>query len=87
MRFIIEILSKPQKGLKLIVKLVLLVAICLVVGIYAGNAFFGERSFEALSDLKRLKLELYEEIQNLQSQNAALQKEYLEKRALDPELN
>lgn len=45
---------------------------------------FGKMSLEVLLDLKQEKFSLSYDIQNLQKQNAKLQKDLLELKALEP---
>lgn len=62
--------------------------VCIIaLGIYVGDILFGERSLEVLNKLQEEKRFLSEDIIKLKDKNAQLQKEYLEKKALDPDLN
>lgn len=56
-------------------------------GIYIGDALFGNRSFEVLQELQKEKKFLYKDVERLKNENAKLQKEFLEKNLLDPEMN
>ena len=76
-----------SQGLKSTIKMITFIVLTILLGIYFGNVIFGNRSFEVLQDLKKEKLFLYKDVERLKSENAALQKEFLEKKSLDPELN
>lgn len=76
-----------SQGLKSTIKMITFIVLTILLGIYFGNVIFGNRSFEVLQDLKKEKLFLYKDAERLKSENAALQKEFLEKKSLDPELN
>lgn len=76
-----------SQGLKSTIKMITFIVLTILLGIYFGNVIFGNRSFEVLQDLKKEKLFLYKDVEHLKSENAALQKEFLEKKSLDPELN
>ncbi|MCI6641141.1 MULTISPECIES: hypothetical protein [Campylobacter] len=76
-----------SQGLKSTIKMITFIVFTILLGIYFGNVIFGNRSFEVLQDLKKEKLFLYKDVERLKSENAALQKEFLEKKSLDPELN
>lgn len=76
-----------SQGLKSTIKMITFIILTILLGIYFGNVIFGNRSFEVLQDLKKEKLFLYKDVERLKSENAALQKEFLEKNSLDPELN
>ncbi|MDA3047847.1 FtsB family cell division protein [Campylobacter sp. JMF_08 NE1] len=67
------------------------IALCGLVAIaYAGfflyDVLFGKRSLEVLRDLQKQKAFLFSDIERLKSENAELQKTYLERRLLDPDL-
>lgn len=52
---------------------------------YMANLLFGKNSYEVYSNLRKEKKQLQSNIQQLQMQNAALQKQYLELKNLEPE--
>ncbi len=63
-----------------------LLGICVIIfGIYVGNILFGNNSLEVLLDLKKEKITLFYDIQNLQNANAKMQKEYFELKTLEPQ--
>jgi len=54
--------------------------------IYISNLMFaGKNSYEVYSHLKKKKLQLKNDIKQLQFENATLQKKYLELKNLEPE--
>lgn len=57
-----------------------------MLGVYAGNVFFGKYSLEVLLNLRSDKSILEKRIQQLKNENAALQKSYFELKQLDPDL-
>ena len=60
--------------------------IILISAVYVSNLFFaGKNSYEVYSKLKRQKVQLLEDIEKLQYENATLQKQYLELKNLEPE--
>ena len=64
---------------------IFLAAIVVGLGIYLGDALFGERSYSVLKELQREKTFLYKDIVRLEEENARLQKIYLERVVLDPD--
>ncbi|NLK67425.1 MAG: hypothetical protein GX282_08135 [Campylobacteraceae bacterium] len=56
------------------------------LGIYIGDALFGERSYSVLKELQKEKTFLYKDISRLEEENAKLQKTYLERVTLDPDV-
>ena len=54
---------------------------------YLANVVFGDRSVMVLIDLQNEKIALIGEVRELKNQNAKLQKEYLERAVLDPDIN
>lgn len=81
-----EILNFGDSLLKQILFYILAVIFVIVFGIYLGNVLFGERSLEVLFDLQREKAVLIEEVKELKNENARLQKEFLEREALEAEV-
>ena len=69
----------------MIVSFIFLAAIVVGLGIYLGDALFGERSYSVLKELQREKTFLYKDIVRLEEENARLQKIYLERVVLDPD--
>ena len=63
--------------------IVLLVCIALLV-VYIGTLFFGANSLEVLLDLRQKQNALNIKVENLQNDNARLQKEYFELKGLEP---
>ncbi|MBD5166888.1 MAG: hypothetical protein HDT11_01065 [Helicobacter sp.] len=63
--------------------IVLLVCIALL-GVYIGTLFFGANSLEVLLDLRQKQNALNIKVENLQNDNARLQKEYFELKGLEP---
>lgn len=61
----------------------LLVCIALL-GVYIGTLFFGANSLEVLLDLRQKQNALNIKVENLQNDNARLQKEYFELKGLEP---
>ncbi|BCZ18827.1 hypothetical protein NHP190012_04690 [Helicobacter sp. NHP19-012] len=57
------------------------------LGVYVGCLFFGDNSLEVLMGLKRKQVTLYEKVQNLQYENAKLQKKLFELKELEPPKN
>ena len=53
--------------------------------IFIGDALFGKRSFEVLRDLQKEKAFLYQDTERLKKENAELQRNYLERKSLDPD--
>lgn len=82
-----NIRQKKRYLLKEILAYLFIIICIIVLGVYVGDILFGERSYEVLMKLQKEKAFLYEDIQKLKRENAGLQKEYLEKKALDPDLN
>ena len=69
----------------MIFSFIFLAAIVVGLGIYLGDALFGERSYSVLKELQREKTFLYKDIVRLEEENARLQKIYLERVVLDPD--
>jgi len=64
----------------------LAVAVCSIValGIYIGILLFGDNSLQVLLELEEYETYLKDEIEQLKSENAQMQKEYFELQELDP---
>ncbi|WP_233708667.1 hypothetical protein [Helicobacter bizzozeronii] len=54
------------------------------LGIYLGGLFFGNNSFEVLNALEQRQETLQSAVQNLQYENAKLQKQLFELKELEP---
>ncbi|WP_233707477.1 hypothetical protein [Helicobacter bizzozeronii] len=54
------------------------------LGIYLGGLFFGNNSFEVLNTLEQRQETLQSAVQNLQYENAKLQKQLFELKELEP---
>lgn len=85
-----ELLDEPRpkrfrslKGFFLFIASAILV---ILIGIYVGNVIFGERSYIVLKSLQKQKVFLYKDVARLKEENAKLQKLYLERVALDPDI-
>ncbi|WP_120946162.1 MULTISPECIES: hypothetical protein [Helicobacter] len=57
------------------------------LGLYIGGLLFGESSFEVLNALKDRQASLQASVQNLQYENAKLQKQLFELKELEPTLS
>lgn len=57
----------------------------ILLAIYIGNIFFGTNSLEVQLNLSEYKSELEARIDELQKDNARLQKEYFELKQLEPQ--
>lgn len=66
-------------------KILGLVFIVLLFGLYIGDVLFGKSSLDVLLNLQEDKDTLMVKIQSLKEENAVLQKEYFELRQLDPD--
>ena len=75
-----------QKGgfYKLLPFLSLLLVIC-IAGVYFGNLLFGNNSLKVLLELREKEREMSQEVKNLMSENAELQKEFFELKGLEPQ--
>ena len=75
-----------QKGgfYKLLHFLSLLLVIC-IAGVYFGNLCFGNNSLKVLLELREKEREMSQEVKNLMSENAELQKEFFELKGLEPQ--
>lgn len=82
--------KRPKRKPYLIKDFLLYIGLGIVVillGIYIGDVLFGKRSFEVFYNLQQEKVFLENDIQKLKAKNAELQKQYFERRVLDPDLN
>lgn len=75
--------SKQERSSLWLFWIVLLVCI-LLLGVYIGTLFFGANSLEVLLDLRQKQNALNIKVENLQNDNARLQKEYFELKGLEP---
>ncbi|QKF65404.1 hypothetical protein [Campylobacter corcagiensis] len=75
-----------KENLKLIVIFLALAVIVIVLGVYAGNVLFGDRSLSVLKSLQEERYFLHKDINRLKDENARLQKLYLEREILDNEV-
>jgi len=65
-------------------KVVLLLLIVIVFGIYVGNVLFGKSSLEVLLGLQESRDILKENVKTIKAENALLQKDYFELKQLEP---
>ena len=79
--------ASSQRGLrpKTLLQIFLFCLLITAFGIYIGNILFGTNSLEVLLQLESQKEQLAERVDSLQRENAKLQKEYFELKALEPE--
>ena len=90
-----EILDELDEGLgrdflapfKQIFIFLLLAIFVIIVGIFIGDALFGKRSFEVLRNLQHEQAFLYQDTERLKKENAELQRNYLERKSLDPDFS
>lgn len=88
-----EILDEIETGLgrdilapfKQIFVFLALAIFVIFIGIFIGDALFGKRSYEVLRDLQKEKAFLYQDTERLKKENAELQRNYLERKSLDPD--
>lgn len=66
-------------------KIIALVFVVLLFGLYIGDVLFGKSSLDVLLNLQEDKDTLTKKIKVLKDENAVLQKEYFELRQLDPD--
>ena len=76
----------PFSPLKQIFAALALIVCVVFAGIFVGDVLFGKRSFEVLRQLQKEKAFLFTDVERLKEENAELQKLYLERRSLDPDL-
>lgn len=76
-----------KQNLRLIAIFLASAGVVTILGIYAGNVLFGDRSLAVLKDLQKEKAFLYEDVARLRDENARLQKLYLERAILDDEVS
>ena len=75
-----------KRNLKFLLLSLGLVIFIIISAIYIANLLFaGKNSYDVYSNLKNEKVQLQNEIKQLQFENAALQKKYLELKNLEPE--
>lgn len=76
----------PFSPFKQIFSAIALIICVVLAGIFVGDVLFGKRSFEVLRRLQKEKAFLFTDVERLKKENAELQKLYLERRSLDPDL-
>lgn len=76
----------PFSPFKQIFSAIALIVCVVLAGIFVGDVLFGKRSFEVLRRLQKEKAFLFTDVERLKKENAELQKLYLERRSLDPDL-
>ena len=75
-----------KKNIKFLLLSLSLIIFIIISAIYISNLMFaGKNSFDVYSGLKTTKLQLQNEIKQLQFENATLQKKYLELKNLEPD--
>ena len=82
-----ELLDKPQKITRFFyTNRIWFIVFGLIagVGLYVGYLLFGSNSLEVLLKLKAQKTHLIQDAQNIEEQNALLQKQIFELRELKP---
>ncbi|MSN95899.1 hypothetical protein F1B92_01595 [Campylobacter sp. FMV-PI01] len=79
--------TKKISNLKLISVFFVLCVFSVLLAIYVGNVIFGDRSFVVLKNLRDKKNFLIKDNKRLKDENAKLQKQYLERALLDPDLS
>ncbi len=72
-------------SLSFYLKMIGLVFVVLLFGLYIGDVLFGKSSLDVLLNLQEDKDTLLSKIKSLKDENAVLQKEYFELRQLDPD--
>ncbi len=76
------IAKKPSKNVA-ILKIVGILLLVVVFGIYVGDMLFGTSSLDVLLNLQMDKEDLQKKVLHLKAENAKLQKEYFELYQLD----
>ncbi|GAX86988.1 conserved hypothetical protein [Lebetimonas natsushimae] len=72
---------RPKRKIDL--KIVLVVLLSFLFGIYIFNLLFGEKSFSRMIDLQKEYQVLDKKVKNLKKENTILQKEYFELKELE----
>jgi cell division protein FtsB len=72
---------KPKRKIDL--KIVLVVLLSFLFGIYVFNLLFGEKSFSRMLDLQKEYKTLDKKVKDLKKENTILQKEYFELKELE----
>jgi cell division protein FtsB len=72
---------KPKRKIDL--KVVLVVLLSFLFGIYVFNLLFGEKSFSRMLDLQKEYKTLDKKVKDLKKENTILQKEYFELKELE----
>ena len=79
-------LSSATSPIKKIAIGIFSILFLIYVGIFIADVLFGKRSWEVLHDLQKEKAFLFTDIERLKGENADLQKTYLERQSLDPDM-
>lgn len=82
-----EFQAPKRKSFYFFLKISLLVAAVIGLGVYVGNLLYGKNSLEVLLSLQDKKALFKNEIKKYKKENAKLQKEYFELLQLEPEQN
>ena len=82
-----EFKTPKRKRVYFFLKISVLVAVVIGLGVYVGNLLYGKNSLEVLLNLQDKKALFKNEIQKYKKENAKLQKEYFELLQLEPEQN
>ena len=82
-----EFHTPKRKSFYFFLKISLLVAAVIGLGVYVGNLLYGKNSLEVLLSLQDKKALFKNEIKKYKKENAKLQKEYFELLQLEPEQN
>jgi cell division protein FtsB len=72
---------RPKKKIDL--KIILVVLLSFLFGIYIFNLLFGEKSFSRMIDLQKEYKTLDKNVKDLKKENTILQKEYFELKELE----
>jgi cell division protein FtsB len=72
---------KPKR--KIDIKIILVILISFLFGIYIFNLLFGEKSFSRMIDLEKEHQILDKKVKELKKENTILQKEYFELKELE----
>jgi cell division protein FtsB len=72
---------RPKRKIDL--KIILVVLLSFLFGIYIYNLLFGEKSFSRMIDLQKEYKILDKNVKNLKKENTILQKEYFELKELE----
>jgi cell division protein FtsB len=72
---------RPKRKIDL--KIVLVILLSFLFGVYIFNLLFGEKSFSRMVDLEKEYKTLDKKVKNLKKENTILQKEYFELKELE----